>query len=253
MRRHWWCVGILSLALSATACRISGDGPPGTLVTGPVNLLYISESSGWGVAEIYSSLIQKWLGVPVNVIDWREGGLSLKDAVAHIDRDLATIAAADIVVLEGNPYGSGVREGFGECMNKFATKSPGPYTVQDFAPYQALMEEALAKITTARAGKPTAIRVTDIYNAAPDMWVKLGLDADCRSIWDAQHEAISQAAATGGARFVSAYDVFNGPNHDQSPGKKGYLTSDGIHPSSIGADAMAVALDAAGYAELTGK
>jgi len=138
-------------------------------------------------------------------------------------------------------------------MNQFATETPGPYTVQDFAPYQALTEQALATITAARAGKPTATRVVDIYNATPDMWVELHLDADCRSIWDAQHQALSQAAANGRAIFVSAYDVYNGPNHDQSPGEKGYLSSDRIHPSNIGADLMAVALDAVRYPELTGK
>ena len=187
----------------------------------------------------------------MNIIDWRGGDQSLFTALGMIEDYPEKVAQAEIVVLEGNPFGSGVREGFGECMNKFSPESPGPYTAEDFAPYQAMMEDALAKITATRDGKPTVLRVTDVYNATPQLWVEFGLDADCRSIWDASYEVIGNAASAGGAVFVSTYDVYNGPNHDEDPVAKGYLISDGIHPSDAGAAAMAAALHAVGYAELT--
>ncbi|MDO8389071.1 MAG: hypothetical protein Q7V57_01170 [Actinomycetota bacterium] len=257
MRKYCWYIGVLSLATAGMACSDDGDSTittdtVGTIVVAePIDLLYISDSSGWGVAEEYARLAEEQLGRTVNVIDWRVGGLSLVEAIAEIDRRPEVVATAEIIVLEGNPFGSGVREGFGECMNKYATASPGRYTVDDFAPYQTLFEEALAKIAAARGNEPTAVRVTDIYSADPTMWVALGLDADCRTIWAAQSEAITKAATAGGAVFVSTYDVYNGPSHDEDPVAKGFVRSDRIHPSNKGAAAMAQALAAIGFAELT--
>lgn len=245
MRRSWWYVAVASLASAGLAC---GDDDTSKE---PVDLLYISDSSGWGVAEEYARLAEEELGRPVNIIDWRGGGQSLATVMTMIEDNPEKVAQAEIVVLQGNPFGSGVREGFGECMNIYSPQSPGPYTVEDFAPYQAMMEDAVSKIIELRDGKPTAVRVADIYVADPAWWVEVGLDADCRTIWDASYQAIQNVAADTGAIFVSAYDVYNGPNHDEDPIEKGMLASDRIHPSPKGSEAMAAALHAVGYAELT--
>jgi lysophospholipase L1-like esterase len=43
------------------------------------------------------------------------------------------------------------------------------------------------------------------------------------------------------------FDTFNGPNHDEDPRDKGYISVDGAHPSGEGAKAIAELLRDLGY------
>ncbi len=60
--------------------------------------------------------------------------------------------------------------------------------------------------------------------------------------------AARQAAADHGVPFVSLYDSFNGPQHNQDPRAKGLIRQDGEHPSAEGAALIAELLQKSGYA-----
>ena len=55
------------------------------------------------------------------------------------------------------------------------------------------------------------------------------------------------AAEAHGIPFLSRLDAFNGPNHDEDPRKKGYIVSDGEHPSDLAGQFTAELLSTMGY------
>jgi hypothetical protein len=80
------------------------------------DVLWVSDSSGWGAAEIYGQYVAEDNGIEVNVMDKWKGGLSagrilkgLTDGddyesdIAHL-RDY--VADAEIIVIYGNPQDS---------------------------------------------------------------------------------------------------------------------------------------------------
>ena len=47
--------------------------------------------------------------------------------------------------------------------------------------------------------------------------------------------------------FLSRYDAFNGPNHDEHPREKGYIRGDGEHPTELASEYTAKLLPDIGY------
>ena len=58
---------------------------------------------------------------------------------------------------------------------------------------------------------------------------------------------IHQVAAEKKIPVAEVYAAFNGPSHDEEPMDKGYIQSDGEHPSEAGAKAIAELLRKLGY------
>ncbi|CAN5527782.1 hypothetical protein BH10ACT6_BH10ACT6_02350 [soil metagenome] len=125
------------------------------------------------------------------------------------------------------------------------------------------IEDNIGKILTAvtklRDGKPTAIRVTNLYNTwvdiptAADDWSVPAADvskfeplygAELRALGD----GICKVATAHGAVCVDILTAFNGPAGDQPAGP--LLMGDGIHPSAAGHQKIAELIAAAGFAEL---
>ena len=77
------------------------------------DLLWISDSTGWGVAEVYASYVSEDLGIKINVMDNWMGGLSVGEVLNPLkggsdpNFDLMNtadyIAKAEIIVFYGNP------------------------------------------------------------------------------------------------------------------------------------------------------
>jgi len=60
-------------------------------------------------------------------------------------------------------------------------------------------------------------------------------------------DAARLAAEPYGIPFLSRLDAFNGPDHDEDPREKGYIVSDGEHPSDLAAQYTAELLSQMGY------
>jgi hypothetical protein len=225
----------------------AGTLPPlGTSDGRPVHLLYISDSSGWKTGEAYAALAQEELGVPVDLIDWRRGGLSMVDVPTMLRRLPRVVADAEIVVLWANPTGSGVNEAVQSCVGE--PGEPGGYTEADWRPFEDLTGEVLDAIWELRQGKPTVLRVTDIYSpVVASEWKDRGIGEACMTAWETMSDAVRAAAEAHGATFVSALDVYNGPDHRQDPVAAGLIDADGTHPGEAGGQAMATALAATGF------
>ena len=57
-------------------------------------------------------------------------------------------------------------------------------------------------------------------------------------------QVIREAAEANGAVFVSFFDVFDGPEHDEDPREKGWMQDDGWHANDTGGAVAAEALAA---------
>jgi len=249
MRSPRWVSAGCALVLMMSAC--GDDRATSVEVTTakePIDLLYISDSSGRVTAEHYATLIEQQLGAEVRLTDWRTGDQMLSDALARIRRSPDVVAAAEIIVLWGNPWGSGIGPDIGSCLSP-STSKPPPVALTDeyWAPFREQFETTLAEIWTIRKGAPVVLRVTDMYVVNIADWRDVGVFDACTASWEAMSAAVKAGAEAQNAVFVSTYDVYNGPQHDQDPRAMGYLGADGIHPTDAGGTAMASALAAVGF------
>ena len=65
--------------------------------------------------------------------------------------------------------------------------------------------------------------------------------------WESFSGVTRAAARANGATFVSIYDAFNGPGHQQDSQARGYIGSDGEHTSLKGATVIADTFAVAGF------
>ena len=152
------------------------------------------------------------------------------------------IAAADIV---------SVTIGFNDSTMSDATR------LEAFSSeYARTLDGILTEIDVLRGGKPTAVRVTQIYNNGIGPTPDLDPDgpgtgvAIWKPITEAQNKVVCAVAKAHGAVCVDIYHAFNGPDGLSSPAAAGYLAPDQVHPSQLGQDIIAAALANAGYAPL---
>lgn len=224
----------------------------------PWDLLYLSSSYGWGVADPYGEHASEALGVPINVHDHSIGGLTAVEALAHIQDDryppLADLVRdAEIIVVYGSPRHSGVKSDLETCASNSVSERtpPGAYTTDDWQPYRDVLDEIYTEIWRLREGAPTVLRAVDFINGRISSWRTAGIESECTAASESQSAAIRSAAEANGAIMVSLYDLFNGPDHQDDPREKGWIGTDGYHANDAGAAAIADALAAAGFEPTT--
>ena len=120
-------------------------------------------------------------------------------------------------------------------------------TVEDWQPYRDVLDEVYDEIWKARGGRPVVLRAHDIYNGFIAPWREVGIEAECTANWEVEMQVIREAAEANGAVFVSFFDVFNGPEHDEDPREKGWIDDDGMHANDDGGAVAAEALAAVGF------
>lgn len=235
------------------------------------DVVVISDSSLWGVAEPYGRLVEQDLGVKVTVHDNWSGGLEAATILKALRGDSGGSLTrakwpqlvgegAEVLVLWGNPMDSvafDAGQDLDICLTadfRAAFRQPEYCSVAAFEPFKADLEAIYDEIARLRQGRPLILIATDIYNPVISAWREQGIDEACRICWEAMSGAARQAAEEHGVPFVSRYDDLNGPNHDKDPRSKGFIREDGEHPSEAGALYMAELLLASGfaYAELPG-
>jgi hypothetical protein len=219
------------------------------------DLLYISDSGGWGVADLLADEASEALGVEVRVHDESEGGRLSAATVLERLRDETTpsytdlVGGAEIIVVYGNPEGSGYTSDMQTCVSPSTAERepPSAYSPEDWQPYREVLNEIYDEIWAIRAGAPTVLRATDLYNPLISAWSAAGVEPECTAAWESLSNVIDEAAVANGATMVSAYDVINGPEHDEDPRETGYIGPDGEHTTDEGAGAIADALAAVGF------
>ncbi len=229
------------------------------------DLVYISDSTGWGVAEKYAENIRRDTGKKVQVKDYATGGLPAIKVLEVLSSDpgdmenddefkslRSDIAEAEVIVFFVNPRGDpskgGAHGGMEDCIR--AAKPPDDCTLELYEPYTRNLEAVYALIFALRDGKPTIIRALDLYNPIISIHRERNMEIECTSCQETFNTAIQQAAEAFNIPLISIYDAFNGPDHDEDPREKGFIGPDGIHASEKGKQVIADLLSDAGYAPI---
>ena len=129
----------------------------------------------------------------------------------------------------------------------FISSAPSACDPASFEKWTTDLEAIWAEILELRAGQPTLLRATDIYNPLVSPWNAHGVFEACTECWENMSHAARLAAEAYGIPFLSRLDAFNGVNHDEDPRTKGYIRSDGEHPSDLGSQYTAELLSQMGY------
>ena len=114
-----------------------------------------------------------------------------------------------------------------------------------------------AEVLELRSTSDTIVRTMDIYNPyvrtdiVSDTWQNDGGLNDFqvfKRYVDKVNRHIATTAYTEGVPYAPVYLAFNGPNGDEDPRSKGYLSFDGLHPNNTGHRVIADELRMIGYA-----
>ena len=142
------------------------------------------------------------------------------------------LAGADLITLT---IGNNDESGFWGCSSDDACSAARAQTRQN-------IDAILHEIASLRAGRPTAIRVTDYYDMA------IGDQPGAAEKLAAFNAMICEVAEANGAVCVDLVPAFNGPDGTADAGD--LLLGDHVHASKAGQDLIASRIDAAGYAPL---
>ena len=222
------------------------------------DLVWISDSSGWGVAEVYASMIEEDTGKKVNVMDNWMGGLSAGDVYNALKGEptpsftlsklAEQIEEAEIVVFYANPAESWDEGNPADwvCVSTFSTNYVNNCDMETFDTYIQHLEGIYQIIFELRDGQPTIVRAYDAYNPLIARFHEQGVYEDCKACWANYNAAIHQAAARYNVPVAAVSEAWNGPNWDQDPEAMGF-TKDGEHPNEVGATIIAQTLRELGY------
>lgn len=247
---------ILSILLGTSLLLVSCSPQPSLHEMEEWDLVWISDSSGWDVADVYASMVEEDTGKKVNVKDNWIGGLSAGNVYSALkgeptpnlilERLAEQIKEAEIVVFYANPEASW-EEGNPADWNC----TEGIYYVNNcdmetFDTYVQHLEGIYQIIFELRDGQPTIVRAFDAYNPLIARFQENGVYEECKGCWANYNAAIHQAAASYNIPVAAVAEAWNGPNWDQDPKATGY-TKDGIHPNEVGATIIAQAIRELGY------
>ena len=153
---------------------------------------------------------------------------------------------AEVVVMFVNPAESIDPERPLDHAGCFENREPdcGPEFDEQ---YTADMKAIWVKILELRAGQPTILRAMDTYVPLVALWKEHGVFEACTLCWENELAAARLAAEAYGIPFLSRYDAFNGADHSEDPREKGFIVSDGVHPSDLAAQYAAELLSQMGY------
>jgi hypothetical protein len=220
-------------------------------------LVVIGDSSLWGLGEAYARQIERDMGVKVELYDCTVSTLSAVEVLGALEtgksHDLMLknlppyLGQAEVVVMFANPNDSLnplADTDIDKCFRNLPVDSCPP---QAFDIYIADMQAIWEKIVELRQGQPTILRAVDFYTPFVGPWQESGAFDSCTACWETFSQATHQAAEAYGVPFLSRFEAFSGPAHDEDPRAKGLIDADGQHPSPQAAELTAQLLGEMGY------
>jgi hypothetical protein len=190
----------LFVLLATGLLLLSCSAQPSMLDMEEWDLVWISDSSGWDVAEVYAAMIEEDTGIQVNVMDSWMGGLSAGDVYSALKgeptpnsklKGLAEqIKEAEVVVFYANPEES-MEEGNPADWNCVG----GIFYVNNcemetFDTYIQHLEGIYQIIFELREGQPTIVRAYDAYNPHIARFQENGVYEECKACWANYNEAL---------------------------------------------------------------
>lgn len=255
--RIW--IRIISIML-ITAVLLEGCATPSELTQEPNavwNLVVIGDSSLWKLGKALASQLEKDVGVVVVLDDYAWPNLSAGEVLqalqtgnstrSGLEKLPAALKDAEVVVIFVNPVNSIDPEKPLNLDGCFIFQPPGTCEPETFEKWISDLKAIWAEILVLRNGQPTVLRALDLYNPLVSPWKERGVFEACTRCWENMSNAARQAAEAYGIPFLSRLDAFNGPNHVEDPREKGYIVSDGEHPSDLAAQFTAELLSQMGY------
>lgn len=273
---HMMEVMLIALLLfgCSTATDTSTQVPP-TAAPTPTNssdgsevwdLVYISDSSGMGVADKYAARIQQDMRVHVEVHDLIVDSLSALYILEALrgERNLITykyfsvdlvpfIEEAEVIMVYGNWWGSESTEhpfdwncavGHDDDPDCLESTSCGEET---FVRYEANLVAIFEEIFAIRGGEPVILRTADLYLpwGPLETWRMCGHEQVCKQCLSNWSDAIHRVADEYRVPVAGLMEAFSGPNLDREMPRE-YIHDD-VHPSDEGAAAIADVLADLGY------
>lgn len=257
----------VSVALFAAACAdTSRDSEGGQAQPAPSSssaaatddgvwdLVVLSDSSGWRLADEWAELIRRDEGVEVRVTDFAVGMQSGASLLKHLqtegDAQREAVRSAEVISVWASPAGIGWKSDLDDCVfDTDGTRPPTRISRRDLEPYAQLWRDILGEINFLRNGQPTALRVRDIYVPVTARWVAAGTAEACGKGFATSSGIVRDVARQAGGRFIPVYRAFNGPDGLRDLRKRGLLL-DEEHLNHKGVALMAALHHEAGYAEL---
>jgi hypothetical protein len=212
------------LALMLGAC-VSPDKLPKGLFKTTWHLVVIGDSSLWGLGVEDFALPSLSAGY---VLEALQTGDSPNSRLQKLPE---AVKEAEFVVMFTNPMKSintNQPLNMDGCFGCSLPVACGPET---FTKYIEDLKGIWQEVLKLRNGKPTVLRATDIYNPLVSSWNDCKLFAACDACWTNMSNAARQAADAYQIPFLSRYDAFNGASHSEDPVQKGFILTDGEHPS----------------------
>jgi hypothetical protein len=217
----WWLVlGLLAtfglghdvLATGSGSETLAAANDEGMPARGePWDLVYMADSTGWGVAAASAERAQAALGVEVRVRDLTQGGLRMREML-DIPPYAERLAEAEIIVVFGNPRTSGIElpePDIETCVSTSSYVRP-PRAVSgavDAAAYRETLGHAFDRIWALREGNPTVFRAADMYSPVLGPWEAGGVLAACtrgRAMMSDQIRAAADPLAAAGFEPVGS-------------------------------------------------
>jgi lysophospholipase L1-like esterase len=190
--------------------------------------------------QYYAEFIEQDLNVKVNLRNFGGAGTSdelLERLGTEPYQDAISEAQVVTIVITMNDLLS-CPQGNRECAEERLTTA--------MANYAAILEEILAL----RSTSDTIIRAQTYDNPFVNRWKEQGVLEERKSMLDRWNQRIIEIATKYDIPVARVYQDFNGPDGDQDPGGKGYVSTDGLHNSDAGVRRMAELLRELGYEPL---
>jgi predicted dienelactone hydrolase len=240
----------------------SGSSPPSSrppqMPETEWHLVVIGDSSLGGLGEAFASRMENDVGVQVALRNHVVGGLSAGRVLRALQAEDPSLQSwgeqlgndlrqAEVVVMFVNPLDSVDTEQPLDLKACFVSQAPASCNPETFVQYTADMKAIWAEILALRAGQPTILRATDVYNPLVSPWTEGGIFEACTECWENMSHAARLAAEAYNIPFLSRYDAFNGTNHSEDPREKAYIQADGEHPTELANQFTAELLSRMGY------
>ena len=220
------------------------------------------------VLSQYEELAEEFLGVDVRVKGLTTESTKAWSILQQV-RNLGfpgmaeEVAEAEIIVVIAYPQGSDegaptqIDEARDVCKRPGNTKPMDSDVVageEFWEPYRLLLDQIYTEIWRLRDGTPTVLIAGEVSEGYLPTQRDVGIEEECRAWFEAWSNASRQAAEAHGARWVSLYDLLNGPGHDIDPFEMGWTGPTELQPTlgtrklnDVGSALVADALAAAGF------